>query len=164
MKNSCCKNNYKIVIAKILIVVSCFSNKVWTCQDSEYTKILNMTVLHKVWWHDWIIPEYTWICLIMSGYVWKCKNMLEYAWICLNPPELLWFYISSFSHLFCYFNRWLLIWTSTGDYKHSLKEQKTVFFKIQNLFFFHSSWKYLFVFYFRLDTFGGWGVNLDIPF
>ena len=120
MKNSCCKNNYKIVIAKILIVVSCFSNKVWTCQDSEYTKILNMTVLHKVWWHDWIIPEYTWICLIMSGYVWKCKNMLEYAWICLNPPELLWFYISSFSHLFCN-----LFSISTGGYLFERLQETT---------------------------------------
>ena len=162
MKNSCCKNNYKIVIAKILIVVSCFSNKVWTCQDSEYDSVTQglMTWLNN-----------SWIYLNMPDYVWICLKMQEYAGICVNMPKPTW--IALILHILIfpfvlqsvfYFNRWLLIWTSTGDYKHSLKEQKTVFFKIQNLFFFHSSWKYLFVFYFRLDTFGGWGVNLDIPF
>ena len=152
MKSSCCKNNYKIVIGKILIAVSCFSNKVWTCQDSEYTKILNMTVLHKVWWYAWIIPEYTWMCLIMSGYVWKCKNILEYARICLNLPEWLWFYISSFSHLF--YNPFPI---STGGYLFERLQETTRIvwrntrlssLKYKICFFFHGSWKYFICFLF----------------
>ena len=150
MRNSCCKNIYKIVIAKILIAVSCFSNRVWTCQDCEYTRILNI----------WQCYTRFRICLNNSGirlnmldYVWICLKMQEYAGICVNMPKPAWMALILYILIFPFvlqslssFKRWLLTWTSRGDCR--LKEHYTVFFKIQNLFFFHSSWKYFICFMF----------------
>ena len=59
----------------------------WICQDSEYTRVLNMSALHRVLnmnEYVWIIPEYTWLDLNMSEYVRICKNMCVFIQICLK--------------------------------------------------------------------------------
>ena len=79
----------------------------WICQDSEYARVT------QGWEYASIIPEYAWICLIMSGYIGTCVNMNKSDWMTI----VLYFPISPFvkqSHF--YLNKWLLIWTSVGDY------------------------------------------------
>ena len=135
----------------------------------EHVRILNIPKF-------WICQCYTrfniclnnsWICLKMPDYVWICLKMQEYAGIRVNMPKSAWMTLILDILIFpfalqspSYFNRWLLIWTSTEDYKHSLKEHETVFFKIQNLFFFSiAAGNISFVFCFRLNTFEDRGVE-----
>ena len=59
----------------------------WISENSEYTRVLNMSRLHRVQnMPEKIlnIPEYVWLCLNMSEYACICRNMCKYDSICLN--------------------------------------------------------------------------------
>ena len=130
---------------KIIIVSSCFSKQsivdVW--QDSEYVSgseyhtILDMSLVLNVP-QFWIYPRVLnmpldlnmpGFSIYQSSEYSKVMQGSEYAWlipehtgICVNMPKSAWmalvlhFPTSPFVlQSRFYFNRWLLVWTSTGD-------------------------------------------------
>ena len=102
---------------------------------SEYTRVLNMTMLHKL--YTWIGVNYSWICL----------NMHEYAKICVNMPKTAWmaFYVFVSIEILCLVERVVIYFNEVYSVKkwgYFLEEKK--------IDFLYSSWMYLI--YFFLET------------
>ena len=91
----------------------------WICQDSEYTRVLNMPGLGRLQ----NMPGYAWLCLDMTEY-WR----IWYAWLCLNLPERFLFYIFPVVTLRY---TWLPIWRATEIKAYRGKS----WFKFNNLGF-----------------------------
>ena len=87
-----CKSNGQTVFIKCSIVDVWQGSEYALVSDFEYTRVLNLSGLHRVLNMPecaQIIFEHTWICL---DNFWTYLNMPKYVWICLNLPEWLLFY------------------------------------------------------------------------
>ena len=112
--------------------------RLWVYQSSEYASV----------------TQGNWICQNISGFVWICRNMSKYAWICRNLCEELLLYVSLFPHLF--YNPFLHehVVTYLNVYKTlevTVWRNMRLFSWRDTIWFVLSSWKYLIVFYFRLN-------------
>ena len=119
------------------------------CQDSEYTRVLNMPRLHRVQntpEYFLNMPEYAWLCLDMYEYTWICQNMHEYASICLNG------FCFTFPHLpICFTISFLLEQVVT--YLNVYRRLEVLVWRNMRLFFeeteyviFFGSWNYFICF------------------
>ena len=127
----------------------------WICDDSEYTRVLNMLGLHRLR----ICLNNSWIYLNMPDYAWICLNMIEYAEICVNTYIWLNDFCFTFPH-FPIFYKPLSTWTHDYSFEclqetrgYGLKEHGTAFLKRQNLIFSIAAGSIWFVFCFRLNIF-----------